>query len=615
MKFNYFYIAAAIFMGGCSTILPSETKVVSLSEIVRLDTCQNYTYVAQQIVDYALNCSEPVEVVFPQGEYNFYANSKLMAEDKPTTAFELRGVKDLTISGSGSQFIFHGKMNPFNISQSEGVTLSNFSIDWERPYNSQAQVVNRTPSYVDMKIDKKSYPYYIEDQKIIFKGEGWEYPIIPDYTNAYDGTSGKLLYRTRDVALGFELFDAPVEEISEGIVRFRCRTKIDPPVGTILVFFHGKYITDGIKVRNSKDTEIRDLTIYHTLSCGVSAYKSENILLENVSIVANVKKGRVYSTIADATHFNGCSGLIKFENCEMSGAGDDFMNIHSMYARITEVVSDSQVRLATNGRYVGFEPSESAWCVDSVTLQRVEVFNVLKQDTVYKDGVIDSYLVTLEEGTAKIKAGQLLENRERTASLEVRNCRMYKKNRARSILVTTPKSVVIEDNYFNSAGSAILIEGDTELWYESGAVEDVVIRNNVFDNCYSSGDNIENYPWGWGEGVISITPSVRPASRDEVAYHHNILIENNKFYHFDYAVLYARSVDNLVFRGNELVRTYGYRPYYREYNFFLDGCRNSKITGNEFDADFLGKNLYMQNMRESDVDVRGNNVDLEVVVE
>lgn len=60
---------------------------------------------------------------------------------------------------------------------------------------------------------------------------------------------------------------------------------------------------------------------------------------------------------------------------------------------------------------------------------------------------------------------------------------------ARSILVSTPRKVVIEGNTFSSIMSAILFEGDMSHWYESGAVRDVTVRNNRFlDGTY--GDSV-----------------------------------------------------------------------------------------------------------------------------
>lgn len=152
----------------------------------------------------------------------------------------------------------------------------------------------------------------------------------------------------------------------------------------------------------------------------------------------------------------------------------------------------------------------------------------------------------------------------------------------------------------------MLIEGDTDLWFESGAVGDVTIRNNVFEDCYTSGNNIIDGPWGWGEAVISVSPSFRPQSADAKAYHRNIRIEGNTFRHFDYAVLFARSVEGLVFSRNRLERTRTYEPFYRPYNLFLDGCRKVRVEDNAFGPDFPGHNIAIEHMRPSEITQRGD---------
>ena len=103
-----------------------------------------------------------------------------------------------------------------------------------------------------------------------------------------------------------------------------------------------------------------------------------------------------------------------------------------------------------------------------------------------------------------------------------------------------------------------------------GACENVQIRNNVFEDCFTSGHE-------WGEAVITITPSYRPDSDTALCYHKNIHITNNIFRHYDYALLYARAVKGLYFCHNKVERTYTYKPFYRETMFCLDGCKDVEI--------------------------------------
>lgn len=540
--------------------------------------------------------NSPVTIKFEPGRYDFWPHHQEEALFMPTIGFNLTGLKDVTIDGAGAEFIFHGRMMPFRLENSVNIQLKNFSIDWDRPFISQARIVLAADSFVDMYIDPKAYPYVIEKDSIYFVGEGWRSPVTHNYNNLYDKDTKDIVYQTRDNPLG-GLPKARVSMRADNVVRFHFKPAIKPEPGTYIALYHGSYITDGILILNSLRTSLENINIFHTLSCGVHGYKSEDISLKNVNIRVNEEKGRVFSTVADATHFNGCKGTIVVDGTLISGVGDDFINVHGMYAKVKVVENDSTVVVAPNGRYIGFSTGESAWAVDSVSMKRNNLLRVKQQEPLFAGKELLGYRITFTRaGKGLIKAGDLLENKDRNPDVVIRNCRILKKNRARGVLVTTAGKVLIEDNYFNTAGAAILIEGDTELWFESGASTNVVIRNNEFENCYTSGNNIVDAPWGWGEGVISITPSVRPSGNDFPAYHHNILIEKNLFKHFDYQVLFARATNNLSFRNNTLVRTYDYKPFYRETNFYLDGCRNVSFDGNKFE-DFTIKNITINNMR------------------
>lgn len=554
-----------------------------------------------------------VTIKFALGRYDFWPHHQEEALFKPTVGFNLTDLSNVTIDGAGAQFIFHGRMMPFLLENSTNIQLKNFSIDWDRPFISQGQIVMATDSFVDMYIDPKAYPYEVEKDSIYFIGEGWRSPITKNYNNIYDKDTKDIVYQTRDNPLG-ELPKANVSMKVNNVVRFHYKPAMKPEPGTYVALYHGSYITDGILILNSVRTSVENVNIYHTLSCGVHGYKSEDISLKNVNIRVNEEKGRVFSTLADAMHFNGCKGTILIDGTILSGAGDDFVNVHGMYAKVKEVINDSVVMVAPNGRYIGFSENETAWVVDSVSMKREGLQTVKKQEQVFEGDQLKGYRITFRASAkGQIKAGDLLENKDRNPNVIIRNCRVLKKNRARGILVTTAGKVIIENNYFNTAGAAILIEGDTELWFESGANTNVVIRNNEFENCYTSGNNIVDAPWGWGEGVISITPSVRPLSPDFPAYHHNILIENNTFRHFDYQVLYARATNNLTLNNNRFIRTNDYKSFYRKTSIYLDGCRKVSIAGSVFEDDFFKRSITISNMRKSDITQNRNQERMDIV--
>ena len=156
---------------------------------------------------------------------------------------------------------------------------------------------------------------------------------------------------------------------------------------------------------------------------------------------------------------------------------------------------------------------------------------------------------------------------------------------------------MIENNDFVSSGAAILIAGDANGWYESGAVRDVLIRGNRFHpSCLTSW-------YQFGEGIVSIYPIIPEVDRD-VPFHRNITIEKNVFDVFDYSVLYALSVDGLRFSNNTIKHNTTYKPWQgRKAMLTFEGCKAVQIEGNEISNDVLGRNIDILGMDAGEVTI------------
>ncbi|MBR4995197.1 MAG: right-handed parallel beta-helix repeat-containing protein [Alistipes sp.] len=547
-------------------------------------------------------------IEFPQGRYDFWPDS---LQSVPT-AMHLRDVRNITIEGNGSEFVFHGKMRIAFVERSQNVMLRNFSTDWDRPYISQGEFVSITDEYVDLRIDPEQYPFRIENDRIRFLGEGWSYGVHDSYMNIHEKATGEIAYRTRDSHTG-NIFNKSAELLSSDVVRFYGKIKpreVPVKVGQIITLYHGTYIMNGIEIGDSKDVELEDITLYHALSTGIYGHRSENITLRRVSTRPRLSKGRVFSTVADASHFTCCRGEILIDGCAHAGQGDDFMNVRGVYSRINKVESPNSVR-AIRAWFI--EPGDTLWAVDHATLSRREELIVKGKKQLPATEGEQEWLIEFEQAVpATAKEGNFFENKSWTPSLTVRNCRFEKRNRARGMLVTTPKPVLIENNYFNTAGTAILIEGDLDHWYESGAHTNLVIRNNVFHNCSTSGCETGDR-WEWGEAPITISPSYRPSSADSPAYHRNITIEDNEFRCFDAPVLFARSVNGLYFAGNSLKSTRDYEPFlWQRSNLYLDGCRNVTVERNKIHRRFPAKLIELHHMRPSDVNCSNSELKIQL---
>ena len=136
-----------------------------------------------------------------------------------------------------------------------------------------------------------------------------------------------------------------------------------------------------------------------------------------------------------------------------------------------------------------------------------------------------------------------IENLTRTPSVDFIGNRIAD-NRARGALFSTPKPVRCLNNLFDhTSGSAILICGDCNGWYETGAAKDVLIQGNLFVNALTS-------PFQFTEAVISICPEIPDLAAQKRRLHGDIRITGNTFVAFDAPLVFAKSVDGLTVTGN-----------------------------------------------------------------
>jgi len=165
--------------------------------------------------------------------------------------------------------------------------------------------------------------------------------------------------------------------------------------------------------------------------------------------------------------------------------------------------------------------------------------------------------------------------------------------------------VLIENNIFETSGSAILIAGAANGWYESGSVKNITIRNNEFRSpCNSSA-------YQFCKAIISIYPEI-PAANPQQPYHKNIRIENNSFNPSDYPIIYAKSVDGISFKNNTITRSYDFKPWRsQKHSFLFDACKKVEIANNNIENDVLGRNIVLKNMNIEEIQLDNNELSIE----
>lgn len=591
----------------CATSI-SANKIISVADFgLKPDSRVNAVPFVQKAIR-ACKENPGSTLVFPQGRYDFWAQHAVEKEYHETNTYDvnpkilavlLDEVNDLTIDGDGSEFIMHGRMQPFTLDHCQNITLKNFTVDWDIPLTAQGTVVESTPDFMEIEIDTCQYPYIIENKRLTFVGEGWKSSVWS--IMQFDPETHFVLPNTGD-NLGWRGYDAM--KVSRGRVRLsdpkREANKFYPAAGTILVLRHSTRDHAGIFIFHSTNTKMENLKLFHTCGLGILSQYSKDISFNDVHIIPNTSKGRVLSGHDDGFHFMGCSGLLKIENCSWAGLMDDPINIHGTCSRIMEVLSPTRIKCKfmqdMSEEMEWGRPNETIGFIEHNTMRTAATGKITKFKALNKAEFIIELSAPLP---TEVGAGYVIENLTCTPDAEIRNCH-FGSCRARGLLVSTPGKVVIEDNVFESSGSAILIAGDANAWYESGAVKDVLIRNNDFRYpCNSS-------LYQFCEAVISIDPEI-PTPEQKYPYHRNIRIVDNTFHLFDYPILFARSVDGLTFSNNTLIRDTTYQPYhYRKEGITLKACKSVIISNNKIEGDVLGRTVKFENMKSSDIKISKN---------
>ena len=534
---------------------------------------------------------EKVILRFPEGRYEFHEKGAAVREyyisnhdqtNPKKVGIALEDMKNLTLDGQGSEFVFHSRMLPVSLLRSENCLLKNFSIDFENPHIAQVKIVENDPQdgivfepapWVDYRIAKDS----------IFEayGEGWT--MRHSWGIAFDGDTKHLVYNTSDIG-------CPTKGASEVAPR-----RIHAPgwkdarlvPGTVVAMRGWGRPTPGIFLSHDVNTTIENVKVHYAEGMGLLAQLCENITLEKFGVcLKGDADPRYFTTQADATHFSGCKGKIVSCNGLYEGMMDDAINVHGTYLKVVKRVDDcTLVGRYMHGQSWGFEwgcPGDEVQFIRSNTMELVgkqnKIISIRPYDKEQTEGARE-FLITFQEPVDQVineQSGFGIENLTWTPEV-LFSGNVIRNNRARGSLFSTPRKTIVENNLFDhTSGAAILLCGDCNGWFETGACRHVIIRKNRFVNALTNLFQFTN-------AVISIYPEI-PDLKGQQQYFHGgpeggIVIEDNEFETFDAPILYAKSVDGLVFRNNTIKLNTEYKPFHPNRNrFWLERVTNVTIA-------------------------------------
>ncbi len=496
-------------------------------------------------------------------------------------AIHLDGVSGFEIDGGGATLLCHGVLTPIAVDGSTNITIRNLTIDWDKPFHLEGTVMAVGEDFFDVAFlpecevvlrDGRLYGGMAE----LFFGElqdpgqarqdfQWNYWVDPE-TKAAAAIQPRLsLWNAKRRAF------AEITQPETNRFRIRGAHTVLPAAGSVMVckgMNRPNRLSPAIHLSSVDGVTVENVTIHHAGGMGVIAEDCTDPVLRNVRVALRPGAKSLITTTADATHFVGCRGKVTVEGCLFENMLDDSCNVHGVYAIAEGLVAPD--RLAVS--FSHFEQLGTAFARPGDRLR------LLQRDTLlpYADCAVrgierhneDYYVLTLDRPMKDAyRTNSSVENLSTHPAFDYRN-NTVRNNRARGILVTSGGKVVIENSRFERPSMmGVLVEGDNNFWYESGAVGDVTIRSNRFVGLSATAP------------VFRLAPLQPKETRLQPPYHRNIRILDNTIEAASPLVVDAVRVAGLEFAGNTVTfaNGVGEGPAVK-----LRACEDASFRGNRF---------------------------------
>lgn len=568
----------ALFAQGCET-RPAHIRVP-------LDGRTDYTAQVREIL--RAHSEGAFTLEFGPGVYDFYPEQaeeqflRVSNNDNGTKriAFRMEGMRRVTVCGHDTEFRFHGELVPFYIDSCEEITLRGVTLDYDVPFVLEGRVIAQDAATrsIDLKITSGN-PVRVEDGELIFSGYGWEQTQGDNIV--FDTLTHAPYYNTARFLHPYWQRKLTAAMLGPDTVRLTGFLSPElPPVGSVYADkgpFRNNRRCPGIVVHRTRDLRIEQTTVHASGAMALICENTENVTLDRYDVRLREGSGRFISASADATHFVNCRGTIRFDGCLFENMLDDATNVHGTYMAVDTLSGDQLTARFGHVQQQGFDfarAGDTLRLIDRISLRPLETF-VAAEARPLGD---ERWTIRAAGPLATPPSEHLaVENPCNMPAVEMRRCTV-RNNRARSILISTPHPVTVEDNRFSSMMAGVLIAGDANSWFESGSVGDVVIRRNTFVNMGTGGENPQS--------VLQISPEIPASGRGGgFHYHGRIVFEQNTVRTFDSQVIYALSADRVEIRGNRFIQS-DYPPIFDGLSYIdLQHCREAEISGNSFEGD------------------------------
>ena len=490
-------------------------------------------------------------LIIPKGTYHFYPDYALeeyltltgASNGLRRIAFPLINFEDLIIDGSGSTFIIHGMMLPFEVQECNNISIRNINIRFVSSVWGEGTVteVNKDGRFFTVETDRGDRLEAVNGA-LSLKNEGENLPVkIMGWLRS--GASGSCSFSRSSLARSGV---KSVKPLSHGNFWIELTGNRLPRKGWKLIWesdserLEGK-ISPAFHLSGSDGVRLSNLSIAHAPGKIIVAEQSGNVMLDRLNVLPDSLADRKLSVLTNGVHFIGCQKKIVISNCKFSGMLGDAVSVSGPTLKIIKRISSNVVgvrqvnekqwgsQFAQVGDTIRFiDKKKSSVCCERV-ITRIRDLNEQYQELWFDRPLPE----TVEEGN-------LLTNISRQPEVVLRGNRLNNIV-GNGINLQTSGKIMVEGNLIRSGKHGINLGGEFSSAFQPIMLDQVFIKNNTFRRCGTGKTN---------DALIMIGPVISDSPADTTYFHKDVAIEGNTFYNEGTSILDAVATSGLVVRQN-----------------------------------------------------------------
>lgn len=310
-------------------------------------------------------------------------------------------------------------------------------------------------------------------------------------------------------------------------------------LGDAFCTVHTFHARPGILIERAKNVRLVDVTIHSQPGMGIVGNRSEDVVIEGLSVVPS--RGQYWSSNTDATHFTAMKGLLRFSHCRFSHHGDDATNVHGYYQAVVGVcggntyLTQEKTPDGTHAQTLDYPDIG-----DTVEVSRIDSMEVVDTLTVVGcTSLPDAWMcrVTFDHALPEDTDGLILADVTRLPRVEFVDCDVSH-HFARSVLLKNRDSLVENCTFHRAQGPAVVAAAEA-YWYEGVCPANLTVRGCRITDCGM---------WGEAAGIVVKADCDHPAGQTI----RNVSITDNEISADAAHGIFVRNTDDVTIRGNRI---------------------------------------------------------------